>query len=145
MLLFWPSATALPATFPSNKNFWEHSYCQGYPKKNFSPFCSASTEIIGVKVCNRWMDRQTDKFFDTINWGYVDFFFQLNLLHPYLLRSQGIILFAYYYFFWSMVKNQIINPQISLTLQSKTKICKKVILKQKVQILKFLWAETTNF
>ena len=38
-------------------------------KKNFSPFCSASPEIIGVKVCNRWTDRQTDKVFDAIYWG----------------------------------------------------------------------------
>ena len=30
---------------------------------NFSPFCFASPEIIGVKVCNRQTDR--DKFFDT--------------------------------------------------------------------------------
>ena len=37
--------------------------------KNFSPFCSASPEIIGVKVCNRQTDRQTDKFFDTIYGG----------------------------------------------------------------------------
>ena len=50
--------------------------------KNFSPFCFASPNIIGVKFGNR----QTDKLFDTI---YVDFFFQLNLLHPYLLHSQG--------------------------------------------------------
>ena len=39
-----------------------NSFCQRCCKKNFSPFCSASLEIIGVKVCNR----QTDKFFDTI-------------------------------------------------------------------------------
>ena len=31
----------------------------------FSPFCSASPEIIGVKVYHRW----TDKFFDTIYGG----------------------------------------------------------------------------
>ena len=39
---------------------------------------------------NRQTDRQTDK---QILWhhirGYVDFFFQLNLLAPYSLRSQG--------------------------------------------------------
>ena len=29
------------------------------PQKNFSPFCPASPDIIGVKVCNRQTDRQT--------------------------------------------------------------------------------------
>ena len=33
--------------------------------------------------------RQTDKFFNTIYGGNDDFFFQLNLLPPYLLRLQG--------------------------------------------------------
>ena len=56
--------------------------------KNFSPFCSASPEIIGVKVCNRLMDRQTDKFFDTIT-GVCRFLSQLYLLPPYLLCWQG--------------------------------------------------------
>ena len=55
-------------------------------KKNFSPFCSASPEIIGVKVCNRPTDRQI--LWHHIRW-YVDFFLQLNLLPPYSLRSQG--------------------------------------------------------
>ena len=27
-------------------------FCHRCPKKNFSPFCSASPEIIGVKFCN---------------------------------------------------------------------------------------------
>ena len=31
------------------------------PKICFSPFCFASPEIIGVKVCNRQRDRQTDR------------------------------------------------------------------------------------
>ena len=34
------------------------------------------------------VDRQTHKFFDTI-YGCVDFFFNLNLLPPYSLLSQG--------------------------------------------------------
>ena len=47
---------------------------------NFSPFCSASPEIIGVEVCNRQTDRQTDKhILRHCIQGYVDFFFQLNL------------------------------------------------------------------
>ena len=54
-----------------------------YCKTNFSPFYSASLEIIGLKVCNI----QTDKFFDTIYRRYVDFFFLLNLLPPYWLPS----------------------------------------------------------
>ena len=48
--------------------------------------CFASPEIIRVKVCNRWTDGQTDKFFWHYIRGYVYFFFQLNLLPPY---SQG--------------------------------------------------------
>ena len=62
MLLFWPLALALPATLQTNKTFWEHPFCLRCPKNFFSPFCSASPEIIGVKVWHR----QTDKFFDTI-------------------------------------------------------------------------------
>ena len=37
------------------------------------PFCSASPEIIGVKVDHRQTDRQTDKFWDTI-YGVCGFF-----------------------------------------------------------------------
>ena len=44
--------------------------------KNFSSFCFASPEIIGIKV----RDRQSQEFF---------FFFQINLLPPYSLCSQG--------------------------------------------------------
>ena len=47
-------------------------------RSNFSP------EIIGVKFGNR----QTEKFCDTNIRGYVDFFFQLNLLPPYSLCPQ---------------------------------------------------------
>ena len=53
----------------------------------FSPFCLAISEIIGSKFVT---DGQTDR---QILWqhigGYVDFFFQLNLLLPYSLCSQG--------------------------------------------------------
>ena len=80
-LLFWPSAPALLATF--RPIFFETSFCHLCPKNNFSPFCFASPEIIGSKFIT---DRQ-------ILWhhiqGYADFFFQLNLLPPYSLRSQG--------------------------------------------------------
>ena len=40
-------------------------------------------------------DGQTDKFFDTIYKGYADFFFQLNLLPPYLLCSQDDLISSY--------------------------------------------------
>ena len=86
MLLFRPSAPALPGIFRTNKKIWEMGFCQRCPKKIFSPFCSASPDIFGVKVCHRQTDRQ-------ILWhhirGYVYFFSQLNLLPPYLLRLQG--------------------------------------------------------
>ena len=41
MLLFWPSSTALLATFPTNKNFREYLICQRCPKNFFQPilFC----------------------------------------------------------------------------------------------------------
>ena len=45
--------------------------------------------IIEVKISNRQTDRQTDKFFDTIYGGCVDFLFKLNLLPSYSLCSQG--------------------------------------------------------
>ena len=44
-------------------------FCHRCPKKNFSPFCFASPEKIGVKFGNRRTDRQPDKFFDTFYWG----------------------------------------------------------------------------
>ena len=53
----------------------------------FSPFCLASPEMIGVKVCHRRTDRKTNSL--TPYTGYVDFFFQLNLLPLYLLSMQG--------------------------------------------------------
>ena len=44
------------------------------------------------KVCNRQTDIQTDAQILRHHIGvYVEFFFQLNLLHPYSLCSQGII------------------------------------------------------
>ena len=60
------------------------------PKIIFSPFCSASPEIIGVKDDHKQTDRETE---GQIIWRhiqvYVDFFFQINFLPPYSLRSQG--------------------------------------------------------
>ena len=57
-----------------------------YPKKNFSSFYFASPKIIEAEVRNRQTDRQ-------ILWHHVwvgvDFFFKLNLLPPFTLRSQG--------------------------------------------------------
>ena len=44
---------------------WKSCFCHSRPKFFFSPFYSASPEIIGVKVYHR----QTDKFFDTIYRG----------------------------------------------------------------------------
>ena len=38
----------------------------------FCPFCSASPEIIGLKVCHRWTDRQTNSL--TSHRGYTYFF-----------------------------------------------------------------------
>ena len=62
MLLFWPSALALPDPFSDRICFLRNGFLS---KKNFSPFCLASPEIIGIKFGNR----QTDKFFDTIYGG----------------------------------------------------------------------------
>ena len=68
------------------KNIWDVAFCQRCLKKNFSPFCFASPEIIGVKVCDRRTDRQI--LLHHIR-GYLYFFFQLNFLPPYSLSSQG--------------------------------------------------------
>ena len=77
------------AIFGTNKFFWDVAFCHRCPKKSFSLFCFASPEIIGVKVCKRrmdgWTDRRTDGRTDgraNSLQGYVDFFFQLNLLPP---------------------------------------------------------------
>ena len=53
-------------------------------KTVISPFCSPSHEIIQAKVCDR-----TDKSLTQFPGGC--FFFQLNLLSPYLLCCWGII------------------------------------------------------
>ena len=45
------------------------------PKKNFSPFCFASPEIIWVEFGNRQTNRQKNKFFDTIYGGMWIFLF----------------------------------------------------------------------
>ena len=50
----------------------------------------AGSEIIEVKIHYRPTGRQI--LWHQI-WVYADFFFQLNLLHPYLIRSQGDKLF----------------------------------------------------
>ena len=58
MLLFLPSAPALPATLSLRTNFfWDMSFCHRCPK-SFSPFYSVSPEIILVKFGNRQTDRQ---------------------------------------------------------------------------------------
>ena len=57
MLLFWPSAPALLATSRTNNKFWTCLFAIAV-LRNFSSFCSASLEIIGVKVYNRQTDRQ---------------------------------------------------------------------------------------
>ena len=100
LFLFWPSAPALLATFPTNKVLREHSLClerctiysKGHlmqPKKKdvekiFSPFCSVSPEIIWVKVDHR----QTDKFFDTIN-GICGFFLSVKFATSLLASLAG--------------------------------------------------------
>ena len=60
-------------------------YLLGLPVSSLKPCLnSASLEIIEIKVCQTY----SDKFFDTIYVGMC-FFFQLNLLPPYLLHLQG--------------------------------------------------------
>ena len=49
----------------------------------------ANGASLGSVLFEQLLNRQTDKFFDTIYGGYVDFFLQLNLLPPYSLRSKG--------------------------------------------------------
>ena len=49
---------ALQGAPAPNKNFYNMDFLPRCPQKNFSPFCSASPEIIGAKVCT---DRQTDR------------------------------------------------------------------------------------
>ena len=70
--------------------------------QNWSIFRFSSPEIIGVKVCHRRTDRQTDGQTDRqILWhhirGCADFLFQLNLLPPYSLCSQGDKLYPFVY------------------------------------------------
>ena len=78
----------------------------------FNPFCFASPEIIGVKVDYR----QTDKFFDTMYRGYADFFSQLNLPPPYLLRLQGDQFFGLFvsFVFCPILPNSFITCQLNL-------------------------------
>ena len=76
----------------NNQNFETYLFPIDLLKK-FCPFCFASPEIIVVKFGNIQTDRQ-------ILWhhirGYVDFFFQLNLLLPYSLGSQGDNSYLYF-------------------------------------------------
>ena len=60
---FWPSALALPAPLRTKKNL--RLVFDIDVLNFFCPICSASREIIGVKVDHR----QTGKFFDTIYGG----------------------------------------------------------------------------
>ena len=55
----WPSALALLAAFWTNKFFWNMSFCHKCPNC-FCQFYFASPEIIGVKIYNRQIDRQTN-------------------------------------------------------------------------------------
>ena len=98
------------------QKIWDVAFCHRCRKKNFSPFCLASPEITRVKVCNRWTARQSNsltpcierklflflvqlmnhldqlccvRMLELSKQGYVDFVFQLNLLPPYSLSSQG--------------------------------------------------------
>ena len=63
----------------------------------FSPFYFASPELMEVEICHRQTDRGTDRQI----LGHhirvcVDFFYKLNLLPPYSLRSQGIKNFLFF-------------------------------------------------
>ena len=71
--------------FGSGKMKDQISFCKT-PKKSFGPFCSASLEIIGVKVWNKQTDRQILGHHIRV---HVDIFFQLNLLPPYSVCFQG--------------------------------------------------------
>ena len=84
MLLFWPSAPELSATFLTIKNF-NNIHFPTDVQKFFQPILfSQSSDNWGQSLT------QTDR---KILWHlkrvYADFFFQLNLLPPYLLCSQG--------------------------------------------------------
>ena len=99
--------------------------------KNFSPFYFASTEIIEVKIRYRQTNRQ-------ILWYHiqvcVDFFFKLNFLPPYSLRSQGdnckLWAFVWSYFTkgFTIVKERVFcssnngNKEFDLKLQSRESI-----------------------
>ena len=112
---FGPRPRPYRPLFRQIKNFETILFAADVLKK-FSPFCSISPEIIGVKVYKRQTDRQTDRqilwhhiqgyfilfyfiwsplvrrhIFDRLLWshiqGYVDFFSQSNLLPPKSLSS----------------------------------------------------------
>ena len=57
VLALGPSPTG---HFPDKQKILRTSFCQRCPKYVFSQFCSASPEIIGVQVCHRRTDRQTN-------------------------------------------------------------------------------------
>ena len=62
-----------------------------------SPFCSTSPEIIGVKVCHRWTDRQTN--FLTPYMGVCGFFLSVKFATSLLASLAGgylLVLKIYY-------------------------------------------------
>ena len=79
---------ALPATLRTNKKFWGMPFCHRCPKQIFSPFCFASSEIIGVKFGNRRTDRQTNSY-----GGMQIFSFSSICYLPTRLARRGIIHF----------------------------------------------------
>ena len=82
MLLFWPSAQALLAPLQQKKYFLRRIFALEV-LNFFSPFCSASPEIIGLKVDHRQTNSLTPYTRVCI------FFFQLNLLPPLLASLAG--------------------------------------------------------
>ena len=74
--------------------------------KKFSSFWFASPEIIGVKFCNRRMDRQTDKFFDTI-YGGVWFFLSVKFANSLLASLAGGKIFIISLYFKTYLGHQV--------------------------------------
>ena len=87
--VFWWRDGGTPKLILNSKNDCFKAIWQRHPRKNFSPFYFTSPDIIEVKICYIQTDGQTDKFFNTIYGGSVDFFFNLNLLHSNSLCLQG--------------------------------------------------------
>ena len=70
-----PSRGASPKQFFYNKAFLPRC-----PKKNFSPFCSASPEIIGVKVRDKQKDRQSHEILTPYT-GVGEIFFLVKICY----------------------------------------------------------------